>query len=120
MRDARAKEAPMKTLRAMAVTAATFALLSAVPAAADTDGSKLKEATNQVERGAKATGEGIKDTAKGVGHTVSEGAKTAGDRVKEAGESAKPEAKSAWQHLKDGATSFGHSVRDFFAGLGGK
>src|SRR5215470_1994002 len=102
MRDARAKEAPMKTLRAMAVTAATFALLSAVPAAADTDESKLKDATNQVERGAKATGEGIKDTAKGVGHTVSEGAKTAG------------------QHLKDGATSFGHSVRDFFAGLGGK
>jgi len=53
------------------------------------DDSKVKAATHQVERGAKKipqgkVGEGIKETAKGVGKTISEGAKYSGKRVKEA------------------------------------
>ncbi len=53
------------------------------------DDAKVKAATHQVERGAKKihkgkVGEGIKETAKGVGKTISEGAKYSGKRVKEA------------------------------------
>jgi hypothetical protein len=50
---------------------------------------------------------------------VVEGAKTAGDKIKEAGRAAEPEAKNAWGQLKDSASSFGHSVKAFFKGLGG-
>jgi hypothetical protein len=53
------------------------------------DDSKVKAATHQVERGAKKIpegkiGEGVKETGKGVGKTVSEGAKYSGKKVKEA------------------------------------
>jgi hypothetical protein len=53
------------------------------------DDSKVKAATQQVEKGAKKipegkVGEGIKETAKGVGKTVSEGAKYSWEKVKEA------------------------------------
>lgn len=52
------------------------------------DDSKVKTATNQVERGAKKisdgkVGEGVEETAKGIGHTVAEGAKYSGEKVKE-------------------------------------
>ncbi len=87
----------------------------AVPAMADD--SNLKSATREVENGAKTTGQGIEDTAKGVGNTVVEGAKKAGDRFEEAGRAAKPEARDAWEHVRDGATAFGHSVRNFFVRL---
>jgi hypothetical protein len=51
--------------------------------------SKVKAATGQVEQGAKKipkgkVGEGVKQTAKGVGKTVTEGAKYSGQKVKEA------------------------------------
>ena len=53
------------------------------------DDSKVKAATQQVEKGAKKipegkVGEGVKETSKGVGKTVSEGAKYSGKKVKEA------------------------------------
>ena len=53
------------------------------------DDSKVKAATQQVEKGAKKihngkVGEGVKETAKGTGKTVSEGAKYSGNKVKEA------------------------------------
>ena len=53
------------------------------------DDSKVKAATNQVEQGAKKVpkgkvGEGVKQTGKGVGKTVTEGAKYSGQKVKEA------------------------------------
>ena len=62
-------------------------LASAIALAADD--SKVKAATNQVEQGAKKipkgkVGEGVKQTAKGVGKTVTEGAKYSGQKVKEA------------------------------------
>jgi hypothetical protein len=62
-------------------------LASALALAADD--SKVKAATNQVEQGAKKipkgkVGEGVKQTAKGVGKTVTEGAKYSGQKVKEA------------------------------------
>ena len=86
------------------------------------DDSKVKAATNQVEQGARKIpggkiGEGVSETAKGIGNTVSEGAKYSGERLKEAGRAAEPEAKSAWGHARDGAVGFGRSVKYFFASL---
>ena len=53
------------------------------------DDSKVKAATHQVESGAKKihegkVGEGVKETAKGTGKTITEGAKYSGKKVKEA------------------------------------
>jgi hypothetical protein len=86
------------------------------------DDSKVKAATNQVESGAKKIpdgkiGEGVTETAKGVGNTVSEGAKFTGEKLKEAGKAAEPPAKTAWSNARDGAVGFGHSVTRFFTNL---
>src|SRR6266850_1572352 len=86
------------------------------------DDSKVKAATEQVERGAKKIpdgkiGEGVQETAKGIGNTVSEGAKYSGEKLKDAGKAAEPPARTAWGDTKDGAVSFGHSVKGFFANL---
>ena len=91
------------------------------------DDSKVKSATRQVETGAKKIGDGklgdgVEETAKGVGHTVVEGAKFSGEKLKESGQAASPPAKSAWAHLKDGsvkesANAFGSSVKSFFTRL---
>jgi hypothetical protein len=113
------KEHAMNTLKTAAVFALLYGLATTAPAYGE-DESKLNDATRQVESGAKTAGEGIKDTAKGVGNTVVEGAKVAGDRMKEAGRAAEPEAKSAWDHVKEGATAFGHSVKNFFTRLAGR
>jgi hypothetical protein len=91
-------------------------------AAAPADDAKVKEGMSQVERGAKKIpssqiGEGVQETAKGVGTTVSEGAKYSGDKLKEAGQAAEPPAKSAWGHARDGAASVGRSVKSFFTNL---
>ena len=86
------------------------------------DDSKVRDATNQVERGAKKIpdgkiGEGVEETAKGVGNTVSEGAKYSGEKVKEAGQAAEPPAKTAWGNTRDGVVGFGHTVKTFFTNL---
>jgi hypothetical protein len=86
------------------------------------DDRKVKAATGQVESGAKKIGqgkigEGVEQTAKGIGNTVVEGAKFSGDKLKEAGKAAEPKAKSTWGHVKEGATSFGQSVKAFFSHL---
>jgi hypothetical protein len=107
----------MKAVSALILVTSVLLLSSGVAPAADE--GKLKDATRQVESGAKTTGEGIADTAKGVGHTVAEGAKVAGDRLKDAGQAAEPQARTAWDHVKDGARSFGTSVKNFFTRLGG-
>jgi hypothetical protein len=86
------------------------------------DDSRVKDATRQVETGARQIGRGeigtgVEETAKGIGRTVVEGAKFAGDKLEESGKAAEPEAKSAWRHVRDGAVDFGHGVRDFFTRL---
>lgn len=86
------------------------------------DDSKVKAATDQVERGAKKIpdgkiGEGVTETAKGIGNTVSEGAKYSGEKLKEAGKAAEPPAKTAWGNARDSAVGFGHSVKGFFTKL---
>jgi hypothetical protein len=96
-------------------------LTPAVPAAA-ADDSKVKAATNQVESGAKKIGDGkigdgVEQTAKGIGNTVVEGAKYTGEKLKESGKAAEPEAKSTWGNLKDTANSCGATVKSFFASL---
>lgn len=106
-------------------SAIAIVLVSAValaqPATA-ADDSQVKKATRQVESGAKQIGQGeigdgVKETAKGIGNTVTEGAKFTGDKLKDAGRAAEPQAKSAWQNTVDGAKSFGRSVRNFFTSL---
>ena len=95
----------------------------AVPAFA-ADDSKVKSATQQVDTGAKKigagkVGEGVEETAKGIGNTVVEGAKYSGAKLKESGKAAEPKAKSAWESVRDGTVDFGHSVKNFFSNLFG-
>ena len=96
-------------------------LALALPASA-ADDSRVKAATKEVEAGAKKIGEGnvgqgVEQTAKGIGKTIVEGAKFTGATLKEAGERtgekvkkarkvAEPEAKSAWEQVRDGVRSF--------------
>lgn len=52
------------------------------------DKTKVVAATRQVDQGAKQIGRGrigsgVKQTAKGIGHTVVEGAKYSGENIKE-------------------------------------
>jgi len=103
--------------------AVVFALGLVLPAAA-ADDSKVKAATRQVETGAKKIGEGkigegVEETAKGIGHTVVEGAKFSGEKIKEGGQAAEPKAKSAWEQVRDGSVDFGRSVKNFFSRLFG-
>ena len=99
----------------------TILALGLTPAlAADT--TKVDAATKQVETGAKKIGdgkigEGVEETAKGIGNTVVEGAKFTGEKFKEAAKAAEPPAKSTWENVKDGASSFGSSVKNFFTKL---
>jgi hypothetical protein len=86
------------------------------------DDSKVKKARDQVESGAKKipdgkVGEGVEETAKGIGNTVSEGAKYSGEKLKEAGKAAEPPAKTAWDNARDGAVGIGHTVKGFFTNL---
>ena len=111
----------MKRLGLVIMFAFPLALLASGFALA-TDDSKVKAAAEQVERGAKKVpdgkiGEGVGETAKGIGNTVTEGAKYSGEKLKEAGKAAEPPARTAWGDTKDGAVSFGHSVKGFFANL---
>ena len=78
----------MKHLGLAIVFMISISLLASAFALA-ADDSKVKAATNQVEQGAKKipkgkVGEGVKQTGKGVGKTVTEGAKYSGQKVKEA------------------------------------
>jgi hypothetical protein len=74
------------------------------------DDSNVKAGASQVESGAK-------ETARGIGTTVSEGAKYSGEKLKEAGRAAEGPAKSAWGSARDGAVEFGHGVKSFFTKL---
>ena len=113
----------MSTKRWLAATFAFTALVAWIAGPVQAaDESKAKAATRQVETGAKKIGDGkigqgVEETAKGIGHTVAEGAKYTGEKLKESGKAAEPKAKSSWESVKDGATSFGSSVKTFFTSL---
>lgn len=114
------QEAPMKRILTWFVLGALFTIIPSVALAADE--SKVKSATRQVEQGAKKigdgkVGQGVEETAKGIGNTVVEGAKLTGEKLKESGKAAEPQAKSSWQNVKEGASSFGSSVKHFFTTL---
>jgi hypothetical protein len=103
---------------------AVFALGAAALPAQAADDSKVQAATKEVETGAKKIGDGkigqgVEETAKGIGHTVVEGAKFTGEKLKESGKAAEPKAKSAWESTRDGAVEFGQSVKSFFSRLFG-
>ena len=109
-------------MKALALVLVVAILAWPVLPAGAADDTKVKEATRSVETGAKKigdgqVGQGVEDTAKGIGKTVVGGAETAGGKIKEAGRAAEPEAKSAWTRTKEGAVSFGHSVKSFFTNL---
>jgi hypothetical protein len=84
-------------------------LVATTPALA-ADESKVKAATQRVETGAKLIGRGeigngVEETAKGIGFTVVEGAKFTGEKFKEAGKAA------------GDAPSFLDGVKNFFTRL---
>lgn len=111
----------MKRLGSVIVFVVMFSLL-APTAAVPADDTKVKEGMSQVERGSKKIpssqiGDGVQETAKGIGTTVSEGAKYSGEKLKDAGEATKPPAKSVWGHARDGAVGVGHTVKSFFTNL---
>ena len=111
-------------MRALAILLAVAVLAGSAPSARAADDSKVKAATQQVETGAKKIGdgkigEGVEETAKGIGNTVVEGAKYSGEKIKEGGKAAEPKAKSAWGNVRDGAVDFGHSVKNFFSRMFG-
>ena len=100
------------------------ALLAPAGMAAAADDTKVKAATNQVETGAKKigqgkVGDGVEETAKGIGNTVAEGAKYTGEKFKDAGKAAEPQAKSTWTNMKETANSIGGTVKNFFTKLFG-
>src|SRR5438445_9792722 len=112
----------MKRLGLVILFVFSLSLLLASGLAVAADDSKVKDATKQVESGVKKipdgkVGEGVEETAKAIGKTVSEGAKYSGEKVKEAGQAAEPPAKSAWGNARDGAVGFGQSVKRFFTNL---
>ena len=111
----------MKRLGVLSLSVLALSLMASGSAPA-ADDSKVKAATNQVESGAKKIpdgqiGDGVTETAKGIGNTVSEGAKYSGEKVKDAAQAASPPAKSAWGHARDGAVGVGHTVQRFFTSL---
>jgi hypothetical protein len=111
----------MKRFGVVTLFVVIFSLLVptfAVPA----DDAKVKEGMSQVERGAKKipssqVGDGVQETARGIGTTVSEGAKYSGEKLKDAGQATEAPAKSAWGHTRDGVVGVGHSVKSFFTNL---
>lgn len=89
------------------------------------DDSKVKSATGQVETGATKIGdgkigEGVEQTAKGIGKTVVEGAKLSGQKIEESATAAAPQARGAGETVRDGAVAFGRSVKTFFQRLFGE
>lgn len=111
----------MKQLAFITVFVFAFSLPASGFAVA-ADDSKVKAATDQVERGPRKipdgkVGEGVEETAKGIGNTVSEGAKYSGEKLKDAGKAAEPPAKTAWGNARDGAVNVGRSVKGFFTNL---
>jgi hypothetical protein len=86
------------------------------------DDSRVKEATQQVESGARMigdgkVGQGVAETARGIGHTVVEGAKFTGEKLKESGKAAEPHARTTWENFKGGAAAFGATITTFFSRL---
>jgi len=111
----------MKQLALILLLVFPFSLLASCFVLA-ADDSKVKAATEQVEHGAKKIpdgkiGEGVEETAKGIGNTVSEGAQYSGEKLKDAGKAAEPPAKTAWGNARDGAVNVGRSVKNFFTSL---
>jgi len=107
------------TMMIIAAAVAAFSVATPVLAA---DDSRVKGATEKLEAGARKighgdVGRGVKETAQGIGETVSEGAKYTGEKLKESGQAAEAPARSAWENIKDGARDFGRSVKSFFTKL---
>ncbi len=114
-------------MRRMISALAVGAVVAWTLPASAADESKVKAAAGQVESGAKKIGQGklgdgVEETAKGVGKTVAESAKFTGEKFKDAGKAAEPQAKGFWGNLKEGnvkesANSLGGTVKNFFTGL---
>jgi hypothetical protein len=109
-----------RTLMVVMVSVGVLAgSVGTLPAADDTS---VKAATRRVERGGKMigagkVGQGLEETAKGVGDTVVEGAKYSGNKLKASGKAAAPAAKTAWGSFKESANAFGAGVKRFFSRL---
>ena len=99
----------------------SLALAQTAPALADDD-SPVKEATREIENGAKDVrqgnvSEGAREAAAGVGRAIAEGARYAGERLKESGRAAEPATRSGWKHAKESAHDFGRALTAFCSEL---
>ena len=77
-----------RRLRWLVITPGFLAVALGSGSAGAADKTKVDQATQQVQRGAKQMGQGnvgtgVKETAKGIGNTVVEGAKFSGQTIKE-------------------------------------
>jgi len=75
-------------LRGLVVTPGFILMVALAAGAGAADKTKVDQATQRVQQGAKEIGQGnvgtgVKETAKGIGNTVVEGAKFSGQTIKE-------------------------------------
>lgn len=110
------------TLGMLAGSVATLTAADSAKPKSAGDDAKVKAATRRVERGGKMigagkVGQGIEETAKGVGDTVVEGAKYSGNKLKASGKAAEPAAKGAWASIKRSASDSWVSVKRFWTRL---
>ena len=114
-------------MKRIALALSIVALLAPAWPARAADDTKVKAATQGdlsmdwlkpfKKIGQGKVGDGVTETAKGIGKTVVEGGKYSGEKLKESAKAAEPQAKSTWQNLKETANSFGGSVKNFFTRL---
>jgi hypothetical protein len=85
--------------------------------------AQTRSGPDQVVDGAKRAGQGVEETAKGIGQTVTDGARKVGSRAREAGEGGKAvgdnlhdAAKGFGEALWDGMRYVGRTIENFFTG----
>jgi hypothetical protein len=107
--------------RAWSLTAVV--LLLALAGSVDLAGAQARPAADSVAEGARKIVQGVQETAKGIGKTLTEGATEVEQRAKAAGAQSRPVAekleKSAQgfgESIWDGMKSAGCSLQKFFTG----
>ena len=105
--------------RAWSLTAALILLAGSAGLA----GAQAKPADDSAAEGARKIVQGVQETAKGIGQTLTEGATAVEQRAKAAGAEARPageklekSARGFGESIWDGMKSAGRSLQKFFTG----
>ena len=83
-------------------------ILLALAGSAGLAGAQARPAADSVAEGATKIVQGVHETAKGIGQTLTEGATTVEQRLKAAGAESRPTG----EKLEKGARGFGESIWD--------